>query len=157
MNDTKLRLQLAKMLVGRQAHLDFAELVADIPAELRGVRPKAGLHTAWQLLEHLRICQWDILEFSRDPNHDSPEWPAGYWPPSEAPPDPSSWDQSVAAFKNDQAAMHALVLDTDQDLWEPFPHGDGQTLLREALLVIKHNSYHLGQLATLRRLLGIGT
>jgi hypothetical protein len=128
--------------------------VADLPPELRGVRAPGTPHTAWRLVEHLRIAQWDILEFSRNPKHVSPDWPAGYWPAGDAPPDPGAWDRSVAAFRADLAAMQALVADAGTDLFTRLPHGTGQTVLREALLVVDHNAYHLGQIVLLRRTLG---
>jgi hypothetical protein len=109
----------------------------------------------WRLLEHLRIAQWDILEFSRRAGHESPKWPEGYWPAGDAPPEDDAWDRSVAAFQADLAAFDALVADEDRDLFERFAWGDGQTLLREALLVADHNAYHVGQMVTLRQLLGI--
>jgi hypothetical protein len=115
---------------------------------------KGSPHTPWRLLEHLRICQWDILEFSRNPDHLSPEFPDGYWPEEDAPPDSASWDQSVQKFRDDLQAMIDLVACPDTDLYAPIPHGDGQTMLREALLVADHNAYHLGQLVFLRRCLG---
>ena len=111
-------------------------------------------HTPWRLLEHLRIAQWDILRFSVDPKHISPEFPAGYWPEGDGPPDPSAWDRSVESFRSDLQAMKDLVADPKTDLFAPIPHGQGQTILREALLVADHNAYHLGQLVTVRRLLG---
>ena len=110
--------------------------------------------TAWRLLEHLRLAQWDILEFSRDPKHQSPQWPEGYWPEGDAPANAAAWDASVAALRRDLAEMEKLVRDPSNNLFAPIPHGQGQTLLREALLVADHNSYHVGQLIMLRRLLG---
>src|SRR5437870_5365390 len=124
------------------------------PARLRGAKPPGVPHTPWRLLEHLRIAQWDILEFTRDPHHVSPPWPEGYWPASDAPPDDGAWDRSVAAFRADLRAMQDLVADPATDLFTPLPHGEGQTALREALLVADHNAYHLGQLVVVRRLLG---
>ena len=106
------------------------------------------------LLEHLRLAQWDILEFSRNGKHVSPEWPAGYWPKTEAPPDAAAWDESIAQFQKDLKAMQDLVADEKTDLFARIPWGDGQTILREALLVADHNAYHLGQLVDVRRFLG---
>ncbi len=154
LRDQSLGDHLLHLLGGRGAHLTFEDAVADFPAELRGVRPRGSAHTAWQLLEHLRIAQWDILEFSRDPDHVSPTFPAGYWPPSEAPPDGAAWDASCAAFRRDLQAMRDLIADPEADLLAPLPHCPDATLLREALLVADHNAYHLGQLVMLRRLLG---
>ncbi len=143
-----------ELLRGGHAHPAFDAVVADWPAKLRGVRPKGAAHTAWQLLEHLRICQWDILEFSRRADHVSPEFPAGYWPQEEAPPDDAAWDKSVAAFRGDLAQMERLIADPKTDPFARIPHGEGQTILREALMLADHNAYHLGQLVVLRRLLG---
>lgn len=154
MNDQALREHLDYLLGGGGAHLSFDDAVADLPENLRGVRAPGTPHTAWRLLEHLRIAQWDILEFSRDPKHVSPKWPDGYWPAGDAPPEAGTWDRSVAAFRADLAAMRALVADPKTDLFARLPHGKGQTVLREALLVADHNAYHLGQLVFLRRVLG---
>jgi hypothetical protein len=152
--DKALRSHLVKLLGSRQAHVHWEDALRDFPAKLRGVRPKGAPHTAWQLLEHLRIAQWDILEFSRNPRHVSPDFPKGYWPPTAAPPDGRAWQKSLAAFRADLKAMQDLVADPSVDLFARIPHGTGQTILREALLVADHNAYHLGQLVLLRRLLG---
>ncbi len=151
---TALREHVLYLLRGGGAHLNFDKAVAGLPPELRGVRPAGLPHSPWRLLEHMRIAQWDILEFSRDPGHVSPPFPEGYWPQGDAPPDAGAWDRSVVAFRADLHAMEALVADPASDLFTPFPHGQGQTLLREALLVADHNAYHLGQLVVVRRLLG---
>jgi hypothetical protein len=139
---------------GGGAHLPFDKAVADIPLELRGRTVAPVPHTPWRLLEHMRIAQRDILEFSRNPKHVSPSWPDGYWPRGDAPPDERAWDRSVIDFRKDLTAMCDLVADAATDLFAPIPHGDGQTILREALLVADHNAYHLGQLVVVRRLLG---
>jgi hypothetical protein len=148
-----LRQMLVDAIRGHQAHLDFDSAVKDFPLQARGAKPKDAPHTAWQLLEHLRIAQRDILDFSRDPKHQSPAWPEGYWPSTEAPPDPKAWDASVRAFRKDAREFEKLVQDLTQNLFKPFEHGDGQTLLREALLIAAHNSYHLGQLVFLKKML----
>lgn len=148
-----LRKQLLDAIGGHQAHIEFSAAVKDFPPEVQGVKPDGAPHSAWQLLEHLRIAQNDILEFSRNPKHDSPDWAEGYWPASEAPPTPDAWKKSIAAFERDSKAFSALVNDPESDLFRAFPHGDGQTLLREALLVASHNSYHLGQLVFLKKML----
>jgi hypothetical protein len=153
-NEQALREHLLDLLGGGHAHLNFDRAVAGLPDGLRGARPTGLPHTPWRLLEHLRIAQWDILRFSVDPAHASPEFPDGYWPVGDAPPDPGAWDRSVAAFRADLKAMTDLVADPRTDLFAPFPHGQGQTVLREALLLADHNAYHLGQLVTVRRLLG---
>jgi hypothetical protein len=149
-----LREHLLYLLGGGGAHLSFDKAVAGLPAELRGARVAGQPHTPWRLLEHLRLAQWDILEFSRNPRHVSPTFPEGYWPEGDGPPDAGAWERSVAAFRADLKAMQDLVADPATDLFARIPHGEGQTILREALLVADHNAYHLGQLVLLRRLLG---
>jgi len=151
-HDAALRKHLLE-LTGGHAHADFDTAIRNLPAALRGKRPRGAEHSPWEVLEHMRIAQWDILEFSRNPAHQSPPWPGGYWPMTPAPPD-LAWDKSVRAFRRDLKAMGDLVADTSTDLYAPIPHGDGQTILREALLLADHNAYHLGELVLLRRLLG---
>jgi len=151
--DHSLREHLAYLLAGGGAHVHFDQAVARLPASLRGVKPSGAPYTAWQILEHMRIAQWDILEFSRNAAHVSPKWPDGYWPESGAPSTSRAWSQSVRAFQADLEAMIALVENPATDLFARIPHGDGQTVLREALLVADHNAYHLGQLVLLRKLL----
>jgi len=135
------------------AHLSLDEAVSGFPVELRGKKPNGAPHTAWQLLEHLRIAQWDMLDFSRNPEYKELKWPEDYWPETEAPPDETAWDRSVAQFGEDMRAMQELISDPALDLMARIPHGSGQTLLREALQVADHNSYHLGQLVYLRKTL----
>lgn len=147
---------LVDAMRGHQSHIDFDSVIEDFPMELRGSKPGGAPHTAWQLLEHMRLAQRDILDFSRDPNHKSPAWPEGYWPATEAPPDARAWDTSVRAFQKDARELSKLVQDLQEDLFKRFEHGDGQTLLREALLVATHNSYHLGQLVFLKKMLADG-
>lgn len=148
-----LRDHLLYLLGGGGAHLNFDKAVADLPAELRGTKPAGLPHTPWRLVEHMHIAQWDILEFCRNPRHVSPSFPEGYWPQGDGPPDAGAWDHTLMAFRADLRAMQDLVADPAGDLLAPIPHGDGQTLLREALLVADHNAYHLGQLVVVRRLL----
>ena len=155
--DRRLVAHLHELLRGGHAHASFVDVVARWPEGLRGTLPPGAAHTAWQLVEHLRICQSDILEFSRSASHVSPKFPEGYWPTSATPPSAEAWDRSVAAFGADREAMEALVADPATDLLARIPHGDGQTILREALMLADHNSYHLGQLVLLRRLLGAWT
>ena len=150
-----LRRHLLEVLRGGHAHADFNAAVKGVPFASQGKRPRGAEHSPWEELEHLRIAQWDILEFSRNPKHKSPEWPKEYWPEKAAPPDDKAWDKSVRAFRRDFAAMCALIEDPATDLFAKIPHGSGQTILREALLVADHNAYHLGQLVLLRKLLGI--
>jgi uncharacterized damage-inducible protein DinB len=152
--DQSLRHHLLELLRGGSAHLGFDQALEGLPADLRGARTQELPHTPWQLLEHLRLAQWDILEFSRDPDHVSPKWPEGYWPETAAPPDDSAWERSVEQLRSDLQAMQDLVADPQTDLFAKIPWGEGQTILREALLVADHNAYHLGQLVTLRQALG---
>src|SRR5262245_6366524 len=152
-----LAFHLRDLLRGGSAHTKFKPVVSDWPPELRGVRPQGAPHTGWQLLEHMRICQWDILGFSRDARHVSPKFPDGYWPAADAPGEADAWERSVAAFDADLKQMEDLVSDPATDLYARIPHGDGQTILREALVLADHNSYHLGQLVIVRRLLGAWT
>jgi hypothetical protein len=149
-----LREHLVNLLSGRGAHVDWKESFRGVPAKLRGVRPKGLPHSLWELLEHMRIAQWDILEFSRDAKHVSPEWPAGYWPAAPEPPNAKAWDKSLKSFARDLGAMEKLVASGKTDLFAKIPHGTGQTILREALLVADHNAYHLGQVLVVRRILG---
>jgi hypothetical protein len=152
--DKALRQHLLNMLKGSDAHVAFDAAVKNVPANLRGKRPNGAEHSPWEVLEHLRITQWDILEFSRNSGHKSPEFPVGYWPGTQAPPNEKAWDQSVQAFRKDLGALCELVADESTDLLATIPHGDGQTILREVLLAADHNAYHLGELVLLRRLLG---
>ena len=154
MSDQAVREHVLYLLRGGGAHLDFEKAIADLPPEARG-RQAANLpHTCWQLLEHLRIAQWDILEFSVNASHVSPEFPAGYWPANSEPEGDEAWEASVDSFRRDLVAMQELVADPTTDLYCPIPHGDGQTILREALLVADHNAYHYGQLVMVRKALG---
>lgn len=152
--DKSLREHVVNLLKGGGAHVSFDDAVKDLPVDLRGKRPKGADHSPWEILEHLRIGLWDILEFTRDPKHVSPEFPSGYWPKTQAPPDTKAWDTSVHAFRADAKALADLVADDSTDLLARLPHGDGQTVLREALVAADHNAYHLGELVLVRRLLG---
>jgi hypothetical protein len=153
--DAALREQLAQLLGGGEAHVRFSDALRDFPADKRGAFARGLPHTGWQLLEHARIAQWDILGFSRDAKHVSPEFPEGYWPSTPVPPDDAAWKGSVRNFQRDLQEMIALVSDPRLDLNAPLAWGDGQTVLREALLLADHNAYHLGQLVDLRRALKI--
>jgi len=152
--DGVMREQLLELLRGKGAHLSFDEAVAGLPRKLRGAKPAGQPHTAWRLVEHMRIAQRDILEFSRDGRHKSPKWPEGYWPAGDAPESAAQWNESVKQFKADLKAMQKMVADPTTNLLAPIPHGQGQTVFREAMLVADHNAYHLGQLVIVRRLLG---
>jgi hypothetical protein len=153
-NTESLRKHVLYLLGERGAHLDFDQAIAGLPESLRGARASGVPHTPWRLLEHLRIAQWDILEFCRNAGHVSPDFPSGYWPTGDAPPDDGAWNRSADAFRADLKMMRDLVSDPTTDLFAPIPHGEGQTILREALLVADHNAYHLGQLVVVRRALG---
>jgi len=153
-NDKSLREHVLYLLNDGGAHLNFDAAVKDVPAALRGKTPKGAEHSPWEVLEHMRIAQWDILEFTRNPKHKSPEFPKGYWPSASAPPNEKAWEKSAADFRAGLKAMCDLVSNESTDLFAKIPHGDGQTVLREALLLADHNAYHLGQFVLLRRLLG---
>jgi hypothetical protein len=151
--DRDLREHLLYLLRGGGAHIKFEDAIEGFPAEFFNARAEGVPYTPWQLLEHMRIAQWDILEFSRSAAHVSPKWPEGYWPEEGLAADEEDWQRSVDGFRADLRQMESLVEDKANDLHAKIPHGDGQTLLREALLVADHNSYHLGALVTLRRAL----
>lgn len=153
-NDRSLREHLLYLLKDGGAHAKFEDVIADWPTELRGRKVKDLPHTAWMLLEHMRIAQWDILDFSINPKYKTIKWPEGYWPKTEAPPSAAAWDNSIKEFKKDLKAMQDLVANPNTDLYQKISWGDGQTILREALLIADHNAYHLGQLVALKRLLG---
>ena len=152
--DRALREHLVYLLKGGGAHVHFMDAVEEFPAGKCGMFVQGLVHTGWQLLEHARIAQWDILEFSRNPKHVSPNFPGGYWPKTPIPPNEEAWTKSVKEFQSDLEAMVRLVANPKTDLYAKIPHGDGQTILREALILADHNSYHLGQLVDLRRALG---
>jgi DinB family protein len=150
---TSLREHLANLLRMKGAHVTLHEAVTDFPAALCGVKPPGAPHSAWQLLEHMRLAQEDILDFSRNAEYKEKTFPNDYWPAEDAPPNDSAWDDSVRQFQHDLKEMQGLVADTKHDLLAAIPHTKGQTLLREALLVADHNAYHLGQLMFLRKML----
>jgi len=153
-SDPELRRQLVDLMTKGQAHATFEQAIENLPSNLRGQRPAGLPHSQWELLEHLRIAQRDILDFSRNPNYEEKKWPDDYWPKSPEPPSDAAWEQSVTAFRNDLQAMCDLIVDPTTDLYAKIPHGDGQTVLREALLVADHNAYHVGQIVLARQLLG---
>ena len=153
-HDLALREQLVALLKGGGAHVHFMDALDGFPEAKRGSFVEGLPHTGWQLIEHVRIAQWDILEFSRDAKHVSPGFPEGYWPKTPVPPDQAAWQKSVEAFQHDLQEMIRLVNNPKTDLYKVIPHGDGQTILRQALLLADHNAYHLGQLIDLRRALG---
>lgn len=153
----QLRDHLLYLLDGGGAHARFDDAVKNMPQALRGVIPPGYPHSAWMLLEHLRLAQWDILEFSRNRKHESPQWPEGYWPKIAAPSNAEAWNKSVREFRKDLTAMQDLVANPKTDLYARIPWGDGQTVLRQALLLADHNAYHLGQLVDVRRLVNAWT
>ena len=153
--DQSLREHVLYLLKGGGAHISFDDAMGEWILQLAGVKVANFPHTAWMLIEHLRLAQLDILDFSRNSKHVSPPWPEGYWPKSAAPPDEKAWTASIATFKNDLRTMERLVADPRVDLYARIPWGDGQTILREALLLADHNAYHLGQLVMLRKSIGI--
>jgi hypothetical protein len=150
-----LRKQMVDLLTKGQAHASFEDAVKDVPVEARGKVPKGAAHSLWELVEHARIAQWDILQFSIDAKHKSPKFPKGYWPKTPAPPNAKAWDKSIHGFLADRQAMCDLIEKKSTDLFEEIPHGEGQTILREALLAADHNSYHIGEIVMTRRLLGV--
>jgi DinB family protein len=152
--DKAIREQVVKLLDGGQAHATFDAAVKGLAPALRGKRPKGAEHSPWEILEHMRIAQSDILEFSSDAKYVAPKWPDDYWPKSKTPPNDKAWAKSVRAFNADLESMRKLVAAASTDLCAPIPHGDGQTILREALLIADHNAYHIGELVLVRRLLG---
>jgi uncharacterized damage-inducible protein DinB len=157
MSDSALRAQLARLLDWEDAHLSFDAAVEGVPPKLRGAAPAGLPYSPWQLIEHLRLTQHDILDFCRNPNYRELHWPDDYWPASAAPPKPADWDESIAQFRRDRAALQSLASDSKIDLFARIPHGSGQTYLRELLLVADHSAYHVGQLVTVRRALGAWT
>ena len=152
--DKNLRQHLVDLLRGGNAHVKFEDVILEFPANLRGQKASNLPHSAWMLLEHMRIAQWDILEFSRNQKHKSPKWPEGYWPATDDPPSAAQWNTSVKQFRADLKEMEDLVKNPKTDLFAKIPWGDGQTILREALLIADHNAYHLGQIVDVKRLLG---
>ena len=153
MDTEAMRELLAKLLAWSDAHVGFDDAVADIPEHLRGTQP-SGLHSPWELIEHLRITQHDILDFCLNPDYEEMTWPKDYWPPSPEPPSTAAWNDSIARFTRDREALQKLVADPSIDLIAKIPHGDGQTYGREIVLAADHTSYHVGQLVLVRQLLG---
>ena len=153
--EAAIRQHVGRLLAWEDAHVGFDAAVDGVPGALRGVKPPGLPYTPWQLLEHLRRTQHDILEVCRNPAYRELNWPDDYWPGAPAPPSPAAWDDSVAAFRQDRTALQQLATDPDVDLTATIPHGSGQTYLRELLLVADHSAYHVGELIVVRRLLGI--
>jgi uncharacterized damage-inducible protein DinB len=149
-----LRAQLRRILGWQDAHVGFEKSVEGLKPKLRGVRVEGFPHSAWELVEHMRLAQYDILDFCRNPKYEELTWPDDYWPSSPEPPSEKAWDDSIAAFREDRAALEALAADESIDLFAKIPHGSGQTYLREILLAADHNAYHIGQLVAVRKQLG---
>jgi uncharacterized damage-inducible protein DinB len=149
-----LRDQLASFQEWHDAHADFDAAVSDFPSDLRGIVPPGLPYSAWQVLEHIRLAQEDILEFCRNPHYKERNWPADYWPSDAEPPNATAWDASAAAYRRDRKALQAMIRDSKCDLFAKVPIGSGQTFLREFLLVADHTAYHVGQLVAMRRLVG---
>jgi len=154
-NDQSLRKHVLELLDGGHGHATFDQVIKDFPAKFRGEIPNGLPRSAWMLLEHIRIAQWDILDFSRNPKYKELKWPADYWPKNPAPANAVEWEKSVVAVHEDLKAMKDLVSNPKTDLFAKIPWGEGQTVLREAMLVADHNAHHLGQIIDVRRLLGI--
>ncbi len=148
-----IREQLLKLLRGGQAHIDFAQAIERFPLGSINTPLPGSDYTAWRLLEHIRIAQWDILEFIRNPGHVSPPWPAGYWPTKVEMADPNKWKQTISSFQEDLQAMQAIVEDAHTDLFTSLPHAEGYTILREVLVLADHNAYHMGEFGLLSQAL----
>ncbi|GCF08421.1 DinB family protein [Dictyobacter arantiisoli] len=153
-HDQVVREELKALVRGGNAHMSFDDAIAQFPLEYANTRPPHVPYTPWHLLEHLRIAQWDILEFIRNPQHVSPPWPDGYWPARAAQADQVAWNKTVEGFRADLQALIELTSDQTLDLYTPLPHGDGQTIVRELQLVADHNAYHIGEFAILRQIMG---
>lgn len=148
-----IREHLINLLQGHGAHMSYEEALSGFPKELQNSKIPKFSNTPWKILEHMRIAQWDIYQFCINPEHISPDFPDGYWAKSETPPSENAWEESVTSFFTDLQNMQDYVMDNSTDLFTPLPHGTGQTILREALLVADHNAYHLGQLMVMQRYL----
>jgi DinB superfamily len=151
--ENSLKKDLLALLTGADAHASFDDAIRNLPPELRGQHPANAPHSAWEIVEHLRIAQWDIVEYALNPKHKSPDFPAGYWPQSPEPPDAKAWEKSVESFRKDRKKLVAAIEDSSTDLLAPIPHANNQTLLSKTLLLADHNAYHIGQLILTRRLL----
>lgn len=155
MNSDAIRQHLGRLLAWEDAHVGFDKAVADVPTKFRGKQPAGAPYSPWQLLEHLRLTQHDILDFCRNPDYEELDWPNDYWPTSSDPPTAKAWDDSIRQFREDRKALQRLAADPTVDLTARIAHGDGQTYLRELVLAADHAAYHIGQLVVIRRLLGI--
>lgn len=154
-NQSRLRELLLEQLTGKNAHVDFERAIKGLGLEEVGRKPDSFPHTVWELVEHIRIAQHDIVAFSQSADYTSPPWPEGYWPDTEKPENKLQWEKSVAAVKNDHQIMVQMIKNKENDLLRTIPHGDGQTLFREAMLIVDHNAYHIGQIVQMRRVMGL--
>ncbi|HEY9777248.1 MAG TPA: DinB family protein [Planktothrix sp.] len=145
--------ELVKLLEGGSAHASFKDAIKRLPAEKRGVVTNKLPYSIWQIVEHIRIAQWDMLEFSKDASHESPDWPDGYWPKEAAPANDAAWKKSVKQIDSDREEFINLM--KQSDIYKPIPHGDGQSILREAMQIADHNAYHTADIVVIRRLLGV--
>lgn len=150
----RIRKILLDQFEGGNAHVDFNQAIDGLRLEDTGKKMESSLHTIWELVEHIRIAQLDILDFCLNPDYEAMSWPEDYWPKLSSPENLKQWDDAVEAFRGDHESMVELIGDPENDLLEPLPHGDGQTLFREAMLVVDHNSYHIGQIVQLRKAMG---
>ena len=156
MSETLIRAQLVNLLTVRQAHMSFEDAIKDFPPAHFNTQPPKVVYTFWHVLEHLRIAQWDILDYVRNPNYKSIEWPRDYWPAQEATTDAAGWQHTIDQFLADRAAFVAIIQDPQTDLYAPIPHGSKEhTILREVLITAEHNAYHIGEFAILRQVVGI--
>jgi hypothetical protein len=153
-SDQVVREQLLALLIGGNAHMTFEQAVADFPAEHFNTKPINVTYTPWHILEHLRIAQWDILEFIHNPDHVSPQWPVGYWPHPDESADQEGWDKTISSFLSNLGSLRNIIKDPDIDLYAPIPHAADYTILREILVVSDHNAYHIGEFAVLRQVMG---
>ncbi len=154
-SDTLVREQLRELLEGGNAHMTFDEAVANFPREYTNSKAPNVPYTPWHLLEHIRLAQWDIIEFIRNPHYVSPPWPEGFWPAEDAQADDVAWEKTIASYRAGLQSLLEMVADPTVNLYAPIPHGDGQSILREILVVSDHNAYHIGEFATLRQVMGI--
>jgi hypothetical protein len=153
-SDQVVREQLLALLIGGNAHMTFEQAVAEFPTEHFNTKPINVTYTPWHILEHLRIAQWDILEFIRNPDHVSPQWPVGYWPHPDESTDQEGWDKTISSFLSNLGSLRNIIKDPDIDLYAPIPHAADYTIFREILVVSDHNAYHIGEFAILRQVMG---
>ena len=149
-----VRQQLLALLNGGNAHMSFEQAVADFPAEHFNTRPANVSYTPWHILEHLRIAQWDILDFIRNPDYVTPEWPKDYWPDAGEIAKQLQWDKTISSFLQDLQSLRDITADPETDLYAPLPHAPDYTIFREILVVSDHNAYHIGEFAILRQVMG---